>query len=503
MDIYHTDINMQGNKVINLAIEKSASFPATPADGQIHIKSGLLYWYDADTSEWLSTPTPGAYQGGFDAGTETSMPAALTGDWWYITHEGDVGGILTEVVKAGDIIVADIDTPGNTEGNWTIIRIDREQEALWEKSGDTAVTPLAGRAVIATKVQALELESGEALFADNVSVDDSGIFRITDQGASGITAKKAYFLPDGQLINQENLTYYSVTITLLTPGGSVATGVSGIGILGGQTASIVDGVLTWPQVITGTFELLILPAGYAQITDSVTVSTGNITESKTLSAVWQPGEPSYDVTFELHKPAGGSPVPLSGQVTLFTPAGSVTKFFVPVSGEIYSSATFDNITNGTYDFICMPSPVHLWESITGTVTVSGEAKTKTLTATALSGAQIGDVIAGLQGELIDAGSESNFELDRPTSVVQVASNYDKVLLDPEDTKTVEFTTRKGADGGALTLQCNVQFMMDGVLGDVLTTTTQGAWIRVKSIEVDGTWRYVVIMDSGDWILDTP
>ena len=161
MDKYHADIDMQGNMVKNLAIEKSDTFPATPSDGQIYIKSGILYWWDADISEWVSTPGAGVFQGGFNAGIETSMPTAMLADWWHITHQGDVGGNLEEDLKPGDIIVANMDAPGNDEDNWTVIRIERDLGAYWEEAGSN-VTPTMGRGVQAANVLAAHLDADSA-----------------------------------------------------------------------------------------------------------------------------------------------------------------------------------------------------------------------------------------------------------------------------------------------------------------------------------------------------
>ena len=173
MDKYHGDIDMQGNKVKNLVIEKSDTFPVTPSDGQIYIKSGILYWWDADISEWVSTPGAGVYQGGFNAGTETSMPAASQSDWWYITHGGNIGGILSEDVKPGDIIVANTDTPGNDEGNWTVVRIEREADSLWQVYDANTITPAEGKDIIATDITALAIVSAQAnLGNDLIEVTD-------------------------------------------------------------------------------------------------------------------------------------------------------------------------------------------------------------------------------------------------------------------------------------------------------------------------------------------
>lgn len=69
------------------------------------------------------------YRGGYDASTNLFpatggsglLGAILKGDFWFCTVTGTLGGT---VVKVGDMIIANTDTPGQTAGNWDLISKD-------------------------------------------------------------------------------------------------------------------------------------------------------------------------------------------------------------------------------------------------------------------------------------------------------------------------------------------------------------------------------------------
>ena len=197
-------------------------------------------------------------------------------------------------------------------------------------------------------------------------------------------------------------------------------------------------------------------------------------------------------------------------VDTYTLTITVTGLHAPISGTVWitgngfvKSSVFSDgvcvisdIPNGTYNYTILTEQ---YQPYFDEVTVSGNTSI-TATLTSQLGQDPGDVVEGRAGERITTGSESNLTLARPVAVVERNVNYDLTLPAAGDSQTVEITARKAQEGEALTLNGEGGFVLDGVHDNVLTTTTKGAWVKVKAMDVDGTYRWVVIMDSGHWEL---
>ena len=197
-------------------------------------------------------------------------------------------------------------------------------------------------------------------------------------------------------------------------------------------------------------------------------------------------------------------------VDTYTLTITVTGLHAPISGTVWitgngfvKSSVFSDgvcvisdIPNGTYNYTILTEQ---YQPYFDEVTVSGNTSI-TATLTSQLGQDPGDVIEGRAGERITTGSESNLTLARPVAVVERNVNYDLTLPAAGDSQTVEITARKAQDGEALTLSGEGGFVLDGEINAVLTTTQKGAWVKVKAMDVDGTYRWVVIMDSGHWEL---
>ncbi len=201
---------------------------------------------------------------------------------------------------------------------------------------------------------------------------------------------------------------------------------------------------------------------------------------------------TYTLTINMASTAGFS-APTSGTVWI---AGNGVTMAVPFTD---GQCIITGLPNGTYEFSVLTEEYQVYSS---DVTINGSNLTITATLTPPFGLQPGDTVEGRGGDLIGEGTASNLELAKPVAIVERGVNYTLTLPDAGDAKTVEMSARKAAAGEALTLVANGGFMMDGETGDVLTTTVKGAWVKVKSIDIDGTDTWVVIQDSGDWTIDT-
>ncbi len=203
---------------------------------------------------------------------------------------------------------------------------------------------------------------------------------------------------------------------------------------------------------------------------------------------------TYTVTINFIRPSlPGSitePAPITGEV-FFTRYGST---FIET---IQSNSVSFTVENGTWHYTA-----HLngFVNMSGDIVVNGAVVTVNLTVSPEFGIEPEDVTEGRDARYINTGEESNFINESPFAIVDRDNNYDLQLPNPSTNRTVERTARKAQTGGALTLNSEGGFMLNDEINNVLTTTTKGAWVRVKAMDVGGTYRWVVIMDSGDWEL---
>lgn len=200
----------------------------------------------------------------------------------------------------------------------------------------------------------------------------------------------------------------------------------------------------------------------------------------------------YTVTINFTFDSTYIPVSISGQV-FFSKQNFMD--IVSVDG---TSVSID-LPDGTYQYI---GHFDKYNSISGSITVDGGAVTFNVELSPQFNIEEADVVEGRGSLRKVSGSEDNLTLRRPVAVVERDENYDLTLPNPAEVSTAEMSARKSKSGGALTLNAEGGFVLDDEHGDVLTTTTKGAWVKVKAMEVDGTMRWVIILDSGDWELDS-
>ena len=197
-----------------------------------------------------------------------------------------------------------------------------------------------------------------------------------------------------------------------------------------------------------------------------------------------------DLTFEVQASS-----PVSGHIVLIDETGGT-------HGAIIESnhAYFYNLQSGVYQYMSVIANYH---NLTGSVTMAGVNQFLPLVPQQFEWQDEGDVIEGRRGIRYAAGTAGELTLAKPTAVADLDDvNFSFSTPDAADAKTVELSARKSGTGGSLTLITNDLFNLDGATGNVLTTTVKGAWVKVKSIDIDGTDTWMVIMDSGDWIVDT-
>lgn len=139
---HYGNIDLQGNELKGFRVDPRSTYPTPAGVGHMVFKDGKPRWWDG--TQWVTVSVEGVFSGGIDAETGTLSTTATIGDWFIVTEPGDLGGVMGEALKPGDILVADIDNPADIS-DYTVVRITREQATLTE----------AEKVVILAKIQHL------------------------------------------------------------------------------------------------------------------------------------------------------------------------------------------------------------------------------------------------------------------------------------------------------------------------------------------------------------
>jgi hypothetical protein len=196
-----TDINLSQNELQNAVIQKLASDPVSPVDGQIwyNTTDNRFKRYDGTTIQVIAELRDVAglldYKGGYDAATNTpnldSTPPAGTifkGDTYTVTV---LGTFYTEEVEIGDMLIAEVDDPASLD-DWTRVQfnlpttvtkkfavdLDGAGEAAVVRTfagGRTTFTVTHNLATADVQTQIREIASGEEVIVDVDTIDGNTV----------------------------------------------------------------------------------------------------------------------------------------------------------------------------------------------------------------------------------------------------------------------------------------------------------------------------------------
>lgn len=227
----HTHIDFQRNEARSLKVENVSSYPESPATGQMVWKDNLPRWYNG--TAWVTITGAGAYQGAIDASTEVALPVATSaGEWWFFSEAGDLGGILTPDVNAGDILIAEVDG-ASVLAQYTVIRINRDITPQWEEvNGD--IKPANNKGIRGPKINIADVliveddveVIGKDVIVSNLSTatgtyrsvlaDDTGKLMLSTLSEYTVTVRLWHFL--GHQFN-DDISTGTITLLRLTPDG--------------------------------------------------------------------------------------------------------------------------------------------------------------------------------------------------------------------------------------------------------------------------------------------
>lgn len=136
---FFTDIDGNQNEVQNWSLQKLATDPATPFEGQIWLNTTdkKYKFYDGTTVNILADASDIVglldFKGGYDAATNTpdldvAPSGVLKGDVYVVTVAGN---FFTEAVEVGDMIFAEVDSASSL-GDWVTVQnnIDQATETI-------------------------------------------------------------------------------------------------------------------------------------------------------------------------------------------------------------------------------------------------------------------------------------------------------------------------------------------------------------------------------------
>ena len=111
-----TNIDLRHNQILQRVIEKLASPPSSPVEGQEYYDTVLKIPRIWNGTLWLSFTSGGgtSYQGTISCSSNPNFPAAAKGDMWIVSTPGKIGGSSGTVVNIGDQIICNTDNSGGT-----------------------------------------------------------------------------------------------------------------------------------------------------------------------------------------------------------------------------------------------------------------------------------------------------------------------------------------------------------------------------------------------------
>lgn len=191
---FFVDIDLQGNGLNNSTIGANSEINSKAGAFQYNTLTNRLEYYNGSVKEEVAnlndiTSIIGAlvFQGTVNCAGATPDPditsdaSVLTGQFWIVSGAGT---FLGEAVQNGDLIIANIDNPGATLANWSIVQgntviateevagitylASAAQVATGTETGAYAVNPATLQGKIAAQSYRTELESGAWTLVDGV-----------------------------------------------------------------------------------------------------------------------------------------------------------------------------------------------------------------------------------------------------------------------------------------------------------------------------------------------
>lgn len=194
--LFDVDINLDQNELKNFAIDKVASDPVSPVQGQAwyNTTSNVVKYYDGTTThifaaqDWVTSQINalGQIQGGFSAvagslpttsnKTQGDLTAIKKGDFWIITAAGTIAGITggSTYLSVGDVLQFYGSNPA-TASDWIGVQRNVDDRVVGNAKTEeqtvslTANTPLTVTASTLSKIFTVVtiLSTGERVELDN------------------------------------------------------------------------------------------------------------------------------------------------------------------------------------------------------------------------------------------------------------------------------------------------------------------------------------------------
>jgi len=203
------------------------------------------------------------YRGAYDASVNTypatggsgTGGAVLKGDMWIISVAGTLGG---EAVQIGDSIIANIDTPGQTAGNWNPLN---GNISYVPENAANKVTSISGSSTDVQYPSAKLLFDQLAGKVANFTSQTANYVFASPNGSAGTPSFRALVAGDIPA-----LAYEASGATATH--AALQTGVHGISITAGKTLTVQDNVTITGPLGTGA---------YATIADYATLANPTFT----------------------------------------------------------------------------------------------------------------------------------------------------------------------------------------------------------------------------------
>lgn len=331
------------------------------------------------------------YRGSYDAsgnvfpssGGSGVAGAILKGDFWICSVAGTLGGVA---VTPGDLIIAIVDTPGQTAANWSLIAHDLGSYV-------TSITGTTNQVIASASTGAVALSLPSTLILPgSIQTTGNSIFTTDntyDIGASGATRPRTLYIGTSVIAPAGTAGAPAYTFDAGTGGIGMYRIGNGLGLATGSNGNVGF------AVSGGAVSFLSFTGSNTSATPVLNVTTGSARSGSSAAQVFASLTPTYNQTstagatdFLINRTE--TAVGSGAQILIDAQVASSSKFKVFNTGHLLLEGVTSTGATGTGNIVFNTSPtIALASASTATTQSPNDNSTKIATTAYVDNAVLG------------------------------------------------------------------------------------------------------------------